>query len=69
MMDWKSGNDAILEFAELIRGKKANAYTGELKKLASISVLQILSSQWWMKTIVPLLELLKARLLFATELS
>ena len=30
-MDWKSGNDAILEFAELIRGKKANAYTGELK--------------------------------------
>jgi ethanolamine utilization protein EutJ len=31
MMDWKSGNDAILEFAELIRGKKANAYTGELK--------------------------------------
>lgn len=30
-MDWKSGNDAILEFAELIREKKANAYTGELK--------------------------------------
>lgn len=30
-MDWKSGNDAILEFAELIRGKKANTYTGELK--------------------------------------
>jgi ethanolamine utilization protein EutJ len=31
MMDWKSGNDAILEFAELIREKKANRYTGELK--------------------------------------
>lgn len=31
MMDWKSGNDAILEFAELIREKKANPYTGELK--------------------------------------
>ena len=30
-MDWKSGNDAILEFAELIREKKANPYTGELK--------------------------------------
>ncbi len=30
-MDWKSGNDAILEFAELIREKKANAYSGELK--------------------------------------
>ncbi|MDP2843810.1 MAG: ethanolamine utilization protein EutJ, partial [Acetobacterium sp.] len=30
-MDWKSGNDAILEFVELIREKKANAYTGELK--------------------------------------
>lgn len=30
-MDWKSGNDAILEFAELIREKKANVYSGNLK--------------------------------------
>lgn len=30
-MDWKSGNDAILEFAELVREKKANVYTGDLK--------------------------------------
>lgn len=30
-MDWKSGNDAILELAELIRLKKANPYTGKLK--------------------------------------
>lgn len=30
-MNWKSGNDAILELEELIREKKANPYTGELK--------------------------------------
>ncbi|MGL4607704.1 MAG: ethanolamine utilization protein EutJ [Eubacteriaceae bacterium] len=30
-MDWKSGNDAILEFSELIRKKKANKYSGDLK--------------------------------------
>ncbi|MGL4548229.1 ethanolamine utilization protein EutJ [Eubacterium aggregans] len=30
-MDWKSGNDTILEFNELIRSKKSNPYQGNLK--------------------------------------
>ena len=30
-MDWKSGNDTILEFNELIKSKKANPYEGKLK--------------------------------------
>ncbi len=30
-MDWKSGNDTILEFNELIRSKRANSYQGKLK--------------------------------------
>lgn len=30
-MDWKSGNDTILEFNELIKSKRANPYSGELK--------------------------------------
>jgi ethanolamine utilization protein EutJ len=30
-MDWKSGNDTILEFHELIKNKKANPYQGKLK--------------------------------------
>lgn len=30
-MDWKSGNDTILEFNELIKNKKCNPYSGELK--------------------------------------
>ncbi|MEF9918485.1 MAG: ethanolamine utilization protein EutJ, partial [Eubacterium sp.] len=30
-MDWKSGNDTILEFNELIKAKRANPYQGNLK--------------------------------------
>lgn len=30
-MDWKSGNDTILAFNELIQGKKVNPYSGKLK--------------------------------------
>ena len=30
-MDWKTGNDTLLEFNELIQSKKANPYTGKLK--------------------------------------
>ena len=30
-MDWKSGNDTILEFNELIKKRKANPYEGALK--------------------------------------
>lgn len=30
-MDWKSGNDTILELNELIKRKKANTYKGKLK--------------------------------------